>query len=266
LKIRKARQTGRLRSDREWIYGLNPVIEAIRAGRDIKGIFLSSSKKDSPKIREIEKEAEEKRIFITRTGISFFHAHFPKGHQGVAAEVMPKPYISLEELLEIPSRKNETSLFIVLDCIEDPRNLGAILRVADAVGVHGIVIQSHRSAALSSEVSKSSAGAVEYVSVSRVANIKHAIEEMKERDIKVVGAEAAGEMLAWDVNFKVPLALVIGSEGKGLRRTVRESCDTVVSLPMKGKINSLNVSVAVGMLAFEILRQRFHRNSFLREK
>ncbi|MEW6215236.1 MAG: 23S rRNA (guanosine(2251)-2'-O)-methyltransferase RlmB [Nitrospirota bacterium] len=260
MKIKKTGQTGRSGSAEEWIYGLNPVLEVIRAGRDIKGIFLSSSKQDSPKVWEIKREAKKRNISITIADTSFFDTTFPKGHQGVAAKVSPKCYIDLDELLKIPSKRDETPLFIILDCIEDPRNFGAILRVADAAGVHGIVIQSHRSVTVSSEVSKTSAGAVEYVPVSMVANIKHAIYEMKEMGITVVGAEAGAEKIAWDLDLKVPLALVIGSEGEGLRKTVRENCDILVSLPMQGKINSLNVSVATGILAFEILRQRLRKN------
>lgn len=246
----------------EWIYGLNPVLEAIRAGRNIEGIFFSSGKKDSPRILEIEKEAGKRNISLRRADIRFFHTHFPKGHQGIAAKVFPKAYLNLEELLEIPSDRAEPSLFIILDCIEDPRNFGAILRVADAAGVHGIVIQSHRSVTLGAEVSKASAGAVEYIPVSIVANIKHAIQEMKERGITIVGAEAGVEKRVWDLDLRIPLALVIGSEGKGLRKTVRKNCDILVSLPMKGRINSLNVSVAVGILTFEILRQRTRLSQF----
>jgi len=257
LKTKRTERTGRSRSGREWIYGLNPVFEALRAGRKIKSIYLSSGKGVSPRVLEVEQEAEERKILLRKADISFFHANFPKGHQGVVAEVSPKTYVDMEELLAIPSRKGELPLFIVLDGIEDPRNFGAILRVADAAGVHGIVIQSHRSVTLSAEVSKASAGAVEYVSVSLVSNIKHAISEMKERGIMIVGAEAEAERVAWNTDLNVPLALVIGSEGKGLRKTVKESCDFLISIPMKGMINSLNVSVATGILAFEILRQRF---------
>jgi 23S rRNA (guanosine2251-2'-O)-methyltransferase len=252
--------TGRLKSASEWIYGLNPVLEAIRAGRGIKGIFLSSGKKYSPQVIEIKREAEKKNIPLKRMDISFFHAHFPKGHQGVAAKVFPKAFMNIEELFDIPSRKNEPSFFLVLDCIEDPRNFGAILRVADAAGVHGIVIQPYRSVTLSPEVSKVSAGSVEYVPVSLVSNIKNAMREMKERGITIIGAEAGEEKLVWDLDLNLPLALVIGSEGKGLRKTVKDNCDILVSLPMKGRINSLNVSVAVGILAFEILRQRISMN------
>jgi 23S rRNA (guanosine2251-2'-O)-methyltransferase len=256
LKTKRTELTGKSRQDSEWIYGLNPVLEAIRAGRHIKGIYLSSSKHDSRKVFEIQKEAEKKNIPVTAEDITFFHTQFPKGHQGIAAKALPRAYLDLEELLTIPSRKNELPLFVILDCIEDPRNFGAILRVADAAGIHGIIIQSYRSVTLSAEVSKASAGAVEYVPVTMVANIKHAIQAMKERGIAVVGAEAGIGTAVWDLDLTVPLALVIGSEGQGLRKTVKESCDLLMSLPMKGKINSLNVSVAVGILAFEILRQR----------
>jgi 23S rRNA (guanosine2251-2'-O)-methyltransferase len=253
-------QTGRSKSGSEWIYGLNPVLEAIRAGRGIKGIFLSSGKKDSPQVIEIRREAEKRNIPLKRMDINFFHAHFPKGHQGVAAKVLPKAFMNLEELFDIPSKRNEPSFFIVLDCIEDPRNFGAILRVADAAGVHGIVIQPYRSVTFSPEVSKVSAGSVEYVPVSLVSNIKHAMRKMKERGITIIGAEAGGEKLVWGLDLTLPLAIVIGSEGKGLRKTVKDNCDILVSLPMKGRINSLNVSVAVGILAFEILRQRLSMN------
>jgi 23S rRNA (guanosine2251-2'-O)-methyltransferase len=256
LKTKREERTGKSKPDKEWIYGLNPVLEAIRAGRNIEGIYLSSGKRDSSKILEIEKEAQKRNIFLKEKDIQFFYAHFPKGHQGIAAQVLPKMYISLEELLEIPSRKDELPLFIILDLIEDPRNLGAILRVADAAGAHGIVIQSHRSVTLGAEVSKSSAGAVEYVPVSLVPNIKHAMRDMKEHGITIVGAEAGADRVLWDVDLRIPVALVIGSEGKGLRKTVKESCDVLVSLPMMGSINSLNVSVAAGILIFDILRQR----------
>jgi len=256
LKIKKTQRNGRSRSGRELIYGLNPVLEAIKAGRDIMSILLSSSR--HYKTLDIKKEAEKRKIPIKVLDPVFFDSTFKKGHQGVAAEVFPKGYVRLDELLEIPLKKNENPLFIILDCIEDPRNFGAILRVADSAGIHGIVIQSHRSVTLGAEVAKVSAGAVEYVPVSMIANIKNAIYEMKKRGITIIGTEAGAEKTAWDINLKVPLAFVIGSEGKGLRKTISKRCDILVSLPMRGKINSLNVSVAAGIFAFEILRQRLH--------
>lgn len=266
MKTRMEERTGKSKSGKEWIYGLNPVLEAIKAGRKIEVILLSSGRKDSSRILEIEREARRKNILLKQKEIQFFHAHFPKGHQGIAAQVLTKTYISIEALLEIPSRKGELPLFIILDLIEDPRNLGAILRVADAAGVHGIIIQSHRSVTLGAEVSKSSAGAVEYVPVSLVTNIKHTMQDMKERGITIVGTEAGVTKVVWETDLRVPLALVIGSEGKGLRKTVRETCDVLISLPMMGKINSLNVSVAAGILTFEILRQRICMHEFEKGK
>jgi 23S rRNA (guanosine2251-2'-O)-methyltransferase len=254
LKTKKSGLTGKSRSDCEWIYGLNPVMEAIRAGRIIKRIVISTARHD--KGLEVRKEAESRHISVEFADPVFFDNSFSKGHQGIAAEASPKDYIDLEDLIDIPFRKNEPALFIILDCIEDPRNLGAVLRVADAAGVHGIVMQSHRSATLGLGVSKVSAGAVEYIPVSIVANIKHAFNAMKKRGINIIGAEANASNTIWDAPFTEPLALVIGSEGKGLRKTVSDQCDILVSIPMYGKINSLNVSVATGILVFEILRQR----------
>ena len=254
MKIKETGQTGKSRSDSELIYGLNPVLEAIRAGRKIRALYISSSRHGQ--VSEIIKEADVRKIPVNISEKNFFGRTFKKGHQGIAAEVSPKEYVPFDELLGIPLKKKETPLFVILDCIEDPRNLGAILRVADAAGIHGVVIQSHRSVTLNSEVSKVSAGAVEYVPVSMVANIKHAIYEMKERGITIVGTVAGAEKKLWDIDFKVPLALVIGSEGKGIRKTVSKNCDVLVSLPIRGKINSLNVSVATGIFSYEIMRQR----------
>lgn len=237
-----------------WIYGVNPVLEALRSGREIKEIYISSGRHE--KLSLIKSDTEKRGIPVRIIDIKFFDDNFPKGHQGIAAKVSQKGYEDLDYVLDIPERKNEIPFFLILDCIEDPRNFGAILRSAEAAGVHGVVIQEHRSAGLGSEVSKASAGAVEHIAVSKVTNIKHAISEMKETGIIIVGAEAGTGLMPWEIDLNVPLGLIIGSEGKGLRKTVAEKCDFMVSLPMKGKVNSLNVSVACGVLMFEILRQR----------
>jgi len=249
--------------DSEWVYGLNPVLEALKAGRNIKRIFLSSNRHE--KIEEIKKEAGLRNIPVKIADPFFFDRQFSKGHQGIAAEAAAKGYISLDELLGIPAARKEIPLFVILDCIEDPRNLGAILRVADAAGIHGIIIQSHRSAGLGAEVSKVSAGAVEYVPVCMVTNIKHAIHALKEKEITIIGAEACAANSIWDMDLTVPVALVIGSEGKGLRKTVIASCDLLANIPMLGKMNSLNVSVAAGILAFEIMRQRIRKSKHLKD-
>jgi len=237
-----------------WIYGFNPVIEAIKAGRDIKEVYVSSGRHE--KLFVLRKEAESRGIALKTVDTTFFNERFPKGHQGIAAKVSEKEYTDFYALLDIPETRSEAPFFLILDCIEDPGNVGAILRSADAAGVHGVVIQEHRSAGLGPVVSKASAGAVEYVPVSRVSNIKHAISEMKERGITIIGAESGSDKMPWDIDFSLPAAIVIGSEGKGLRKTVAEKCDFIVSIPMNGSLNSLNASVASAVLMFEVLRQR----------
>ena len=263
MKTKKTRPTGKLSSDKELIYGLNPVLEALRAGRSVRRVFVSSGRRN--RVPGIKEETERKRIPVEILDPLFFDRSFPKGHQGIAAEVSSRDYMPLDQLLDIPRIKKLIPFFLVIDCVEDPRNFGAILRVADAAGIHGVVIQSHRSVTLGPEVSKVSAGAAEYVPVSITANIKHAMHAMKERGITMVGAEAGAKASLWDVDFNVPLALVVGSEGKGMRKTVCALCDVLVNIPMHGKINSLNVSVATGILSFEIIRQR-HRNNLKKFK
>lgn len=257
MRTKDLEQIGRSGSNSEWIYGVNPVFEAIKAGRRIKQIYISTSRRQ--KMSELLKEIELRNIDVIFTEPSFFDKRFGKGHQGIAASVYPRILFSLQEMIHVPIRKNEIPFFIVIDCIEDPRNLGAILRIADAAGVHGLIMQSHRSASISSYVSKASAGAIEYVPISIVKNIKYAIEELRNNNIEIIGAEEDSETFFWDVDFKKPLALVVGSEGKGLRRIIKERCDIIVKIPMFGNINSLNVSVATGILAFEILRQRLRK-------
>lgn len=241
-----------------WIYGLNPVLEALRAQRNIKEVYVSSGRHE--KLFLIKKETESRGIALRIAEAVFFNERFPKGHQGIAAKVSEKGYTDIYALLDIPEKRNEIPFFLILDCIEDPGNVGAILRSADAAGVHGVIVQEHRSAGLSPAVSKASAGAVEYVPVSQVSNIKHAISEMKERGITIIGAESGSGNMPWDIDFSVPVGIVIGSEGRGLRKTVSEKCDYVVGIPMRGRINSLNVSVAGAVLMFEVLRQRVRKS------
>ncbi len=238
----------------EWLCGFNPVLEAVKSGRKIISIYISKQRHEqTQKITEL---ARAEGIRIEFADKEFFDSKFHKGHQGVAALVEKKRLLSIDELLAIPEKRGEMPFFLILDLIEDPRNFGAILRVADAAGVHGVVFQSHRSAGVTSLVSKASAGALEHVNLAEVVNVKHAIDKMKKADITIIGAEADSELTMWDVDMKVPLTVVIGSEGEGLRRTVREMCDFTVNLPMRGMVNSLNVSVATGILAYEVMRQR----------
>ncbi len=244
-------------SKTEWLYGFNPVLEAIKSGRKIKTVYISKQRHEQ--IQKIIELAKAEGIPVEFAERDFFDTRFHKGHQGVAAVVEKRGFLTIDELLAIPEKREESAFFLILDLIEDPRNFGAILRVADAAGVHGVVFQSHRSAGITPIVSKASAGALEYVNLAEVVNIKHAIDKMKRLNIAIVGAEAGSELTPWDINLKGPMAFVIGSEGQGLRKTVRDMCDFVVSLPMRGKVNSLNVSVATGILSYEVIRQRLGR-------
>lgn len=242
-----------------WLYGINPVMEAVKAGRLISIIYAYRQRQ--PNIIAITEMAGKAGITIKSAERDFFDARFPKGHQGIAALVEQKKTLGIVELLNLPAEKKETPFFFILDCIEDPRNFGAILRAADAAAVHGVVFQSARSAGITTVVSKASAGALEHINLAEVVNIKHAIDKMKEADILIIGAEADSRITLWDIDLTLPIALVLGSEGHGLRRTVKERCDSLISLPMKGKVNSLNVSVAAGVLSYEVLRQRALKRS-----
>ncbi|NTU43113.1 MAG: 23S rRNA (guanosine(2251)-2'-O)-methyltransferase RlmB [Nitrospirales bacterium] len=239
---------------REWIYGINPVQEAIRSGRIISVLCIASQRQ--AQIQGIAAVAESKGIPLEVKERDFFDSRFPKGHQGIAAEVLRKETVGIDELLHLPGKKGETPFFLILDCIEDPRNFGAILRVAESLGAHGVVFQSRRSAGITPLVAKASAGALEHVSLSEVVNVKHAIKKMKEMDIKIIGAEADSDLMPWDVDMREPVAIVMGSEGEGLRRTVKEMCDIIVRIPMQGMVNSLNVSVATGIISYEVVKQR----------
>ncbi len=177
-------------------------------------------------------------------------------HQGIVAFASAREYAELDDILQLPAQKGQAPLFLVLDGVEDPRNLGAILRTAEAAGVHGVIIPERRAVGLTETVAKAAAGALEYVPVVKVVNITNTIEELKKAGVWVVGAEAGGERAYWDADFVRPTALVLGGEGKGVRKLVREHCDYLVSLPLMGNINSLNVSVAAGALLYEVLRQR----------
>jgi 23S rRNA (guanosine2251-2'-O)-methyltransferase len=238
-----------------WLYGLNPVVEAMRGGRALKVLYIYSGRRQG--VGAIKREAEKRGIPVEDVHeAGFFDARFPKGHQGVAARVVARGPVPLDELFGISELRGEAPFYLVLDLIEDPRNLGAILRSAEAAGVHGVVMQKRRAAGLGPVVSKTSAGASEHIALSVEPNVKHAIERMKRAGVTVAGAEAGPHPAPWDVPLGGPLALVIGSEGGGLRRTVRQMCDLLVSLPLMGMVGSLNASVAAGILIYEALRQR----------
>jgi 23S rRNA (guanosine2251-2'-O)-methyltransferase len=247
----------RLTMQKDKIIGINPVLEALRAGRPVQRLLVAEQRKLDREVREIVRLARERGIEIRLTTRDALNRESPDSiHQGVIAFAAAREYATLDDVLEIPAQRGEPSLFLVLDSVEDPRNLGAILRTAEAAGVHAVIIPERRAAGLTETVAKAAAGALEYVPVVKVVNIVNAIEVLKKAGVWVAGAEAGGEAAYWDADFVRPTALVLGGEDKGVRRLVKEHCDYLVSLPLMGKIGSLNVSVAAGALLYEVLRQR----------
>ena len=237
------------------IVGRNPVSEAIRSSRTIDRILVTKGGKTGAIVGILAK-AKEKQIPIKEVDskkLDFLAGN--ENHQGIIAMAAVKEYSSVEDIFALAEDRQEKPFIVVLDEIEDPHNLGAIIRTAECTGVHGIIIPKRRSATLSFAVGKASAGAVEYVPVARVANIANTIDELKERGLWVFGADMNGTDYT-ECDFDGAVALVIGNEGKGIGRLVREKCDQIVSLPMKGKINSLNASVAAGVLMYAVSSKR----------
>lgn len=237
------------------IAGRNPVSEAIRSARPIETIMVTKASKTGAIIGILAK-AREKQIPIKEVDTK--KLDFLCGganHQGIVALAGVKEYATVEEILENARQKNEAPFVIVLDEIEDPHNLGAIIRTAECAGAHGVIIPKRRSAGLTYTVGKASAGAVEYMPVARVTNIASVIDTLKEEGLWVFGADMNGTEYS-KCDFKGAVALVIGNEGKGISKLVAKKCDSIVSLPMKGNINSLNASVAAGILMYEIMKSR----------
>ena len=237
------------------IAGRNCVKEALSSGRAIEYVMVARGTKGGP-VGNLMALAKEKSIPVKEADSK--KLDFMCGgavHQGIIALAAVKEYSTLEDIFETAKSRNEEPFIIVLDEIEDPHNLGAIIRTAECTGAHGVIVPKRRSAGLSYTVGKSSAGAVEYVNVARVTNIPNVIDELKERGVWVFGADMDGQDSA-KTNLSGAVALVIGNEGKGIGRLVRSKCDGILSLPMKGNINSLNASVAAGVLMYDVLRQR----------
>ena len=237
------------------IFGRNPVMEALKSNRTINKIWLAKGEQKGS-VREIVALAKEKRIAVQMVERSKLDKMFPhENHQGVAASVASADYVAWQDIVDAARQKGEDPVLVILDELEDPHNLGAILRSVDAVGAHGVIIPKRRAVPLTDGVAKASAGAIEHVPVARVSNLVQVIEELKKQGIWIAGADLHGEYMHKQ-DLTGPLAIVVGSEGKGLGKLVRESCDYVVSIPMQGKINSLNASVATGVLLYEVYRQR----------
>ena len=238
---------------RDLIIGRNPVTEALKAGREIDRILVSSEEGSMKVLIAKAKEMGIPVMKAERSTLDRLAAGQP--HQGVAAYVSAYDYADVEDILATAEAKGEDPFLIVLDGIEDPHNLGAIIRTADCAGAHGVIIPKRHSAGLTDTVAKASAGAIEYVPVAKVANIAQTLETHKERGIWAYACDMDGELYT-EQNMRGPVALVIGSEGFGISRIVREKCDFVVSIPMKGHVNSLNASNAACAVMYEVRRQR----------
>ncbi|WP_418746218.1 23S rRNA (guanosine(2251)-2'-O)-methyltransferase RlmB [Frisingicoccus sp.] len=239
------------------IEGRHPVMEAFRAGRTIDKLFVLDGCEDGP-VKSIIRAAKKQDTYIRFVKkerldqLSETHQH-----QGVIAVAAAYSYSTVEDILAIARKKNEEPFIFLLDGIEDPHNLGAIIRTANLAGAHGVIIPKHRAVGLTGVVAKTSAGALNYTPVAKVANLGQTIDQLKKEGLWFVCGHMGGDVM-YRLNLKGPIGLVVGNEGEGVSRLVREKCDYIASIPMKGDIDSLNASVAAGILAYEIVRQRMN--------
>lgn len=237
------------------VEGRNPVLEALRSRRTIEKILVAKGERTGS-IREILKKARENKIVIQEVERSRLDQLSVSGaHQGVIAFVTPYTYVTIDHILKRAADRGEDPFVIVLDGLTDPHNLGSILRTAECCGAHGVIIPKRRAVGLTPAAIKASAGAVEFIPVAKVTNISSTLDDLKDRGLWVAGADMKGEVYT-RANLTGPIALVIGGEGSGLGRLVKEKCDFLISIPLKGEIESLNASVAAGILMYEVLRQR----------
>lgn len=241
--------------DQEFIAGKNPVIEALKSDRDINKIWISEGS-GKGQMQQIIQLAKQSRVLVQYVPKQKIDQMVKENHQGVVAQVAAYQYAELDDLFERAQKKQEDPFFLILDELEDPHNLGSILRTADAAGVHGVIIPKRRAVGLTAAVAKASTGAIEYVPVARVTNLARTITELKERGVWIFGTDAKGSKDYRTMDGKMPLAIVIGSEGKGISRLIKESCDFLVHLPMIGHVTSLNASVAASLLIYEVYRKR----------
>lgn len=240
----------------EIIAGKNPVLEALRSGREMNKVWIAEGVKKAG-VAELLQLAREAGIivqFVPKNKVD--QLTDGANHQGIAASVAAYRYADIDELFESASLRNEDPFFLILDELEDPHNLGSILRTADATGVHGVIIPKRRAVGLTSVVAKTSTGAIEHIPVVRVGNLAQTVDDLKKRGVWIAGTDAKGSADYRQMDAKLPLAVIIGSEGKGVSRLLKEKCDFLYHMPMVGKVTSLNASVAAALLMYEVLRNR----------
>jgi len=255
-KENKRPQEKEQRNFDDQVEGRNSVLELLESEKDINKIFVTRGEKQGS-INKIIGRAKGKGIVLVEVDKSKLDEMSQTGnHQGVIAIVPPFEYCEVEDILEEAKSKNETPFILILDGIEDPHNLGAIIRTAETAGVHGVIIPKRRAASVNSTVNKVSAGAVEHMKIARVNNINDTIQFLKDSGLWIIGTDGKAENYYYEQDLTGPIALVIGSEGFGMNRLVSENCDILVKIPMKGKITSLNASVSAGIVTYEIVKQR----------
>lgn len=245
-----------MKAQEELLYGIHPVLEILRSRRPVSQIYMALHR-GSQEIEAIYTLAREQRIPIRNVPPETIQnmAGTPK-HQGVLAMVARRLDYDLDALLAVSAERGEAPFFLVIDSVEDPRNLGALLRTAESAGVHGAFLPKRRAAGLSPLVSKTSAGATAYLPIAQVTNLSQVLQRLQREAVQIVGLDAQSPLSYWECDFREAVALVVGGEGAGMRAKIQERCDVVVSLPMYGQIESLNVSVAAGIVVYEVLRQR----------
>lgn len=238
------------------VEGRNSVLELLDSGKDINKIYIEKGEKQGSIHRIIAKAKEKGVILVEMDKTKLRQMAQTENYQGVIAIVPPFEYYEVEDILEEAKNRNENPFILILDGIEDPHNLGAIIRTAETAGVHGIIIPKRRAASVNSTVNKVSAGAVEYMKVARVNNINETIRFLKDEGVWIIGTDINASKYYYQEDFKGPIAIVIGSEGFGMNRLVKDNCDLLVKIPMKGKITSLNASVSAGITIYEAVKQR----------
>lgn len=236
------------------VFGRNAVLELLKSDKDINKIFIENGEKHGS-IKEIIARAKENKIVLVEVEKSKLDM-MAENHQGVVAIVPPFNYCEIEEILEYAKEKNEAPFILILDGIEDPHNLGSIIRTAETAGVHGIIIPKRRSVSVNSTVAKVSTGAVSYMKIARVNNLNEIIRKLKDYGLWIVAADGDAETLYYNQDLKGPIALVIGSEGFGISKLVKDNSDILIKIPMKGQITSLNASVSAGIIMYEVVKQR----------
>lgn len=242
-------------SDR--LYGRNPVLELLRGGtRSVEELAILAAGRGR-KLQELLALARRKGVKVSfRTRDQLTAIAGSPYHQGVVARVAEARYVTLEDLLALPNARGEAAFFLALDRVQDPRNLGALLRVAEGAGAHGVILPKHHAAGLTGAAAKAAMGAIEFLPVARETNLVSVLEITKKQGIWLIGGVPVGGFLPWEIDLTMPLCLVMGGEGSGLRPLVARTCDFLVSLPMRGKVGSLNVAAAAAALCYEVVRQR----------